>query len=78
MCGGLHASGRVTIGPSVLVPRTAAKVPKLTLGLPVYQRLEARRQIQLKEAENDPNRPVFVPAKDAGTDKLRRALVDAI
>eukprot|EP00966_Prymnesium_polylepis_P181886 4213617-Prymnesium_polylepis.1 len=58
--------------------RAPAKIPKFTIGLPVYQRLEAKRQQKLKEAENDPNRPVFVPATDTGTDKLRRALVDAI
>ena len=58
--------------------RAPAKVPKFTIGLPVYQRLEAKRQLQLKQAENDPNRPVVIPATGAGTDKLRRALVDAI
>ena len=58
--------------------RAPAKIPKFTIGLPVYQKLEAKRQIQLKEAENDPNRPVFVPATDAGVNKPRRVLVDAI
>ena len=58
--------------------RAPAKVPKFTICLPVYQRLEAKRLLQLKQAENDPNRPVVIPATGAGTDKLRRALVDAI
>ena len=40
--------------------RAPAKVPKFTIGLPVYQILEAKRRLQLKQAESDPNRPVLV------------------
>jgi hypothetical protein len=55
--------------------RAPKKVPKFTIGSPVYQKLEAKRQLQLKQAENDPNRPVVVPTT---TDKPQRTLVDAI
>ena len=60
--------------------RAPVKVPKFTIGLPVYQKLEAKRQVQLKQTENDPNRPVVVPTTDAATERLhvQRALVDAI
>ena len=58
--------------------RCPAKIAKFTIGLPVYQQLEARRQIQLREAEKDPNKPIVVPATDNSTDKLRRVLIDAI
>jgi hypothetical protein len=81
--GGLHATTQVAESPSEQVFWYQRKVPKFTIYLPVYhvstaRAVEARRQIQLKEAENDPNRPVFVPATDTGGDNLRRALVDAI
>ena len=51
--------------------RAPAKVQKFRIGLPVFQRLEAKRQQRLKEAEKDPNKPVFVPGTDARADKLR-------
>jgi hypothetical protein len=59
--------------------RAPAKLPKMDpIGLPVYWKLEQRRHFEREQAAKAPNQPVVIPATDTGTDKLRRALVDAI
>ena len=58
--------------------RAPKQVPKFTICSPVFQKLEARRLLQLKQFEKDPNRPVVVPVTDERADKPARVLVDAI
>jgi hypothetical protein len=65
-------------GDMIYYHRAPAKLPKMEpIGLPIYWKLERRRQLEQEQAPKAPNQPVVVPTTDK-TDKPQRVLVDAI